>query len=624
ARARMVLADALELAGQMDRSAELWEQHLAAEPSGARWAHGAVRVAARLLRQPPDGQRAARAIALARRVLAEVPTASVASEAAKLEQMAVSHMPPEQRVSAALWPMELRVRRAEALASAGSRPAALDALDEVLQAMTPEQRKARVGCDAAFLRASVIQRDRKKRAQAADAHGAAILACKEHRDSLVRVLFAGAKTSGRAGRPAEAIARYARIEKEFAQHRLADDARLNTARALLSMKDNAGFERLLGTMASDYPDGDMVEDGLFELALHHIDGGNWKAAMVPLLESTRVRPKAKTYWEAGRARYFLARALAQTGQTQEAEAQLRRVILEHPFSYYMLLAYARVHASSPERAQALLSEGESAAPALGDARPMPPELSGIAFTRALELLAVGEVDAARAEVRSLGLGSDSREAIWRMAALYAQAGADVVAHQVARSRSEDWYGLYPQGRWRAAWELAYPRPHLRLVQQHAAAFGIPVPLAYGIMREESAFDATAISSADAYGLMQLIVPTAQSVAGPLKITVTPEALTQPQVNIQLGCKLLASLRATFPEATQLAIPSYNAGAGATKRWLREHPDDAFDLWVEHIDYEETRGYMKRVLSTVAVYSYLYDTNELEQALRLPLNVPPSH
>jgi soluble lytic murein transglycosylase len=89
------------------------------------------------------------------------------------------------------------------------------------------------------------------------------------------------------------------------------------------------------------------------------------------------------------------------------------------------------------------------------------------------------------------------------------------------------------------------------------------------------------------------------------------------VNVKLGCKLLSSLRAMFPQRPELAIPSYNAGAGATHRWVTGRQHDAFDLWVEDIPYDETRGYTKRVLSSVLVYAYLYEPEHMTEALALP-------
>src|SRR5690606_1290719 len=146
---------------------------------------------------------------------------------------------------------------------------------------------------------------------------------------------------------------------------------------------------------------------------------------------------------------------------------------------------------------------------------------------------------------------------------------------------------------------------------------IPEWFIYAIMREESAFDPAAESPAKAYGLMQLIVPTAKAYAGKLGLPHHPQALKRPAVNIALGSRVLSSFSAKFPKNPVLGIPAYNAGPGRPARWLRERPDVDFDVWVELIPFRETRRYTKRVLASRAAYAFLYHSEEAEEAMRLP-------
>jgi soluble lytic murein transglycosylase len=237
------------------------------------------------------------------------------------------------------------------------------------------------------------------------------------------------------------------------------------------------------------------------------------------------------------------------------------------------------------------------------------------------LLRVGEPSLARDEILSLGLSSEANApALWTISAIYARAGALDLAFRVARSRHLEFGGHFPSGRFRLAWELAYPRVWPAIVDREAGRAGLPISVGYGIMREESAFDADVVSSANAYGLMQLIVPTAKTVATPLGLPFDGESLKRPEINITLGCRLLASLRNSFGAAPVLAIPSYNAGPGATHKWLDNRGPLDFDLWVEQIPYEETRNYTKRVTSSVAVYAWLYELDRFDAIARLPLQI----
>jgi soluble lytic murein transglycosylase len=197
-----------------------------------------------------------------------------------------------------------------------------------------------------------------------------------------------------------------------------------------------------------------------------------------------------------------------------------------------------------------------------------------------------------------------------------------VSHTYPKFRTFDWLAHYPVGKWREPWEIAYPRPFSDVVDRECKRNALPIPLAYAIMREESAFDPEAVSPAKAFGLMQLILPTARKVARDVGLACDESLLARPETNVALGTRFLADLRAKFPLNPHLAVSAYNAGPGAPVRWIAARETDDFDLWVEQIPYEETRRYTKRVLASYAAYAFLYDRAGLDAALRMPKVVPP--
>src|SRR5262249_45100595 len=160
---------------------------------------------------------------------------------------------------------------------------------------------------------------------------------------------------------------------------------------------------------------------------------------------------------------------------------------------------------------------------------------------------------------------------------------------------------------------AYPRPFASVVAAESKKQGLPEAWTYAIMREESAFDPRVVSPAKAFGLMQIIVDTAKKVGGPMSLSPDEESLKQPAVNLPIGCRYLPRLRRQFADNPLLAIPGYNAGAGAPRKWIGERPGDDFDLWVERIPYEETRNYTKRVITTMAAYEFLYARDQPSEA-----------
>jgi soluble lytic murein transglycosylase len=79
----------------------------------------------------------------------------------------------------------------------------------------------------------------------------------------------------------------------------------------------------------------------------------------------------------------------------------------------------------------------------------------------------------------------------------------------------------------------------------------------------------------------------------------------PERNLELGAFYLSQLLTRFDGRMSAAIASYNAGPEAVARWLAADPTGEDDAWVESIPYDQTRGYVKRVLRSVHVYRALY-------------------
>jgi soluble lytic murein transglycosylase len=142
------------------------------------------------------------------------------------------------------------------------------------------------------------------------------------------------------------------------------------------------------------------------------------------------------------------------------------------------------------------------------------------------------------------------------------------------------------------------------------AAGPDSALIHALIRQESAFDAEAISRSGARGLMQLMPATAKRVAQQLKIRYSRQRLTaDPKHNIDLGSAYLAQLMRRYDGSIVLALAAYNAGPARVNRWLRANGDprttsvrDAID-WVEAIPFAETRNYVQRVLENVPIYGY---------------------
>ncbi len=132
-------------------------------------------------------------------------------------------------------------------------------------------------------------------------------------------------------------------------------------------------------------------------------------------------------------------------------------------------------------------------------------------------------------------------------------------------------------------------------------------LALALTRQESAFNASAVSTSGALGLMQLLPGTARDVAGKLNVPFVQEKLTRdPAYNVQLGSQYLAEMLQRFGGSYELALAGYNAGPNRVAGWLKTIGDpragkiDMVD-WIEMIPFRETRDYVQRIMGSVVVY-----------------------
>src|SRR5437870_4329999 len=138
----------------------------------------------------------------------------------------------------------------------------------------------------------------------------------------------------------------------------------------------------------------------------------------------------------------------------------------------------------------------------------------------------------------------------------------------------------------------FPWPNRPAVQAEAAEFGVDPLLFVAIVRQESVFDAEALSPAGARGLAQLTPGTAALTARGLDVTFYPDWITVPDLNLHLGAAHLDELLRRFGGRVDAAVAAYNAGVTPVTRWLARAATTDVDQFVELIPYQETRGYVR--------------------------------
>lgn len=170
--------------------------------------------------------------------------------------------------------------------------------------------------------------------------------------------------------------------------------------------------------------------------------------------------------------------------------------------------------------------------------------------------------------------------------------------------------------------MAHPdaRKYDALLTQASGEFGVDAALLKAVLTAESGFNARAVSSKGAVGLMQVLPATAEryGLQGDRRKTLH-QKLTEPTINIRLAARYLRDLMAMFPQHAELAIASYNAGEGAVQKYGNKIPP-----------YPETQGYVRLVSRFYQLYrpagapavAARHRGSEADDAPRLTVTLPP--
>jgi soluble lytic murein transglycosylase len=154
------------------------------------------------------------------------------------------------------------------------------------------------------------------------------------------------------------------------------------------------------------------------------------------------------------------------------------------------------------------------------------------------------------------------------------------------------------------WKTLYPLPYEAALRREAARNNFDPMVAAGLIRQESTFQADAVSHANAVGLMQVLPKTAKLLAKQLKVRYVKTKLFEPDYNLQLGMLYIASLlRATG--APEYALAAFNAGEDRIAAWRAERNYEEIPELVESIPFTETRDYVQIVLRNAEVYRMIY-------------------
>lgn len=574
---------------------------LAASSSGDAFAEVAVPLSAALV-AAGDPASLREALELAHRLYAKAPRTS-AGRSAESQMVELARRLGTAGQALRTPTLAERIERADGLTYARSDDA-IAAYDEALEALPEGDPRI---CTLRLARARIIERGRDRRRTVAELTS---LADRCEGDELRGwSLFKAARALQQLGSDDDALAMYARLERDAPGSRFADDGALYAARMHGVAGRTEAMRTALASLVEHYPSGDMRADAWFYWAWSLRKEGQFDDALA-LLRASRLAIAVEPGEEnAGRAAYWEARTLARLGRAPEAIAAYELLARTMSLTYYGMSALSRLDELAPERAVGVrASLHTDAEPA---EIPVDTSIDVTAFSRASELLIVGQLEDATAELVALGLVGDSvpDDKLFVAASLYVAADHPNAAVDLVRRRLSSARTLRPTAIARARLRLGYPRAFDPLIDEAAAAASLPPAFVRAIAREESSFNPNAVSRANAFGLIQILVPTARGYARDVGVEPTPQNLRDASTNLAFGTRFMARLFRRFEANPALVPAAYNAGHGSVERWLREDRQRPFDEFAEEIPYEETRRYTRRVLQSYGIYSLL-DTGAL--------------
>lgn len=303
------------------------------------------------------------------------------------------------------------------------------------------------------------------------------------------------------------------------------------------------------------------------------------------------------------ARYWLWRALQKTDKDR-ATTVAAQLVERYPLTYYGLRARAENNGNElswpqgprpPLSAEIWLTESES-----------------LAWERLNLLLAAGWMEEAQAELAVLPPPRSGEEKILR-ARLWSLAFDH---YRAVESMTQAWEERPDLVHW-AFIPLAFPDEFSPWISREAKLYSLDQALVKALIKQESSFRPRAVSSSNAYGLMQLVMPTALEVARDLKWngTLTSQDLFQPEINIRFGTYYLRKLIRAFDGHVPMALAAYNLGIGRFKRWLssrvdtsalfpKPNSDPQNEIWIDELPWSETSFYVKAVMRNMLIYRLL--------------------
>jgi soluble lytic murein transglycosylase len=416
-----------------------------------------------------------------------------------------------------------------------------------------------------------------------------------------------------------ARAAHAEMRRAFPEHTYTKRALAAAGLIARDAKNTFEAANFFRAAVAAYPGASEVAQAQFELAWAAHEAKNYAESARLLLEHLAAYADRNTD-NRGRAGYWAARDAERAGRIAEARALYEAMLQRYDANWYGDLARQRLdtlkrtNPNAPDNSAANFAPDSQIARAVANlatvsvAEETATAASNEPLAKADQLNVVGLDEYALEEVNKV-LESAPRSPRLNLAKarIYRTRQQNLQAFIALQKSYPDYSQMKPEELTREEWDVFYPLAYWDAITREARARSIDPYRVAGLIRQESVFDPRAASHANAYGLMQLLLETAQRTARKYGITRTitrDVLLSDPQLNIQIGTGYLRDQLNSFGRIEYVAA-AYNAGPGRAVRWRAELPAE-MDEWAEAVPFKETRGYVQGVVRNTLQYKRLYD------------------
>ena len=315
----------------------------------------------------------------------------------------------------------------------------------------------------------------------------------------------------------------------------------------------------------------------------------------------------------GRAGYWAARDSERAGKLAEARALYEAMLARYDANWYGYLAKQRHNILSKTTQPKNFAPESIVARAVANLKTVTvaeesatPE-ADTRLVKADQLWNIGLDEWALKELATVSeKAPDSPKINLAIAQIYRSDDDNVRALNTLRRSFPDYSQMKPQEMTREQWDVFYPLKYWDIIVQESKNRSLDPYQVAGLIRQETIFTTRARSSANAYGLMQVLVPTGRLTARKYGLgrEVTAESLYEPRLNIQLGTAYFRDQIDKYGRIEYVAA-AYNAGPGRVVQWKASLPLE-IDEFAEAVPFKETRGYIQGVVRNWLQYSRLYD------------------